>query len=305
MGLLPANEGSGARRLYLYVAIGDTQPKKGIYSIDSNKNKVFTGGISGQIINIVKKAKQFGNNPAYWAYQITFEDNDPDSPYQHYILDIHRNSRFTDKLINRLSGIQHNEPIELRVYEKPDGWPGISIKQNGEKVKWKYPYEGDPIPPVEEIATGEKDEVSGKPIMRKDRSKRSAFIEEMVKELYTFFTGQAWSAANVIGLNDANTSTNPSTTTNNDSYKTILADVKKHFTKSEALLAKWPAVCSRIDKEVKDYMDKQDLVAEIAVYLNTTLCKGKSYTYELDLKSKTYKKVEQTEPDSFSDDLPF
>jgi hypothetical protein len=295
MGITIDNgQGGSSSKLFLYVALGSSQPKKSIFYFDpSSKEKVFVRGITGEIVNITKNLKSPKEFPDYWAYQITFEDNSEDAEYKHMVLEVRKESGFTDQIINRLAGVTEPREITIGVYEK-NGYPKVHITQGGNKVEWKHPFDKAPIPDVEVYPTRKKDEVTGEPIMDRDRSKRSEFVEEMVKTMYYFFSGQVWSAANILGQNNANVSY---ATPNPDAYKTILAGIKKNFKDAPTFLSKLSVICDRINTEVSDYMEKQNLMAEITVHINSLSSK----TYELDLKTKSYKEVEPPK----EDDLPF
>lgn len=112
--------------------------------------------VSGSLTRLELGEKEF-NGEKSPTVKLTLEDA---SQQESYMLDL-RYSMITRSLFNSLLSLQSFDNLKVSVYQtKPKSkdeksYAQISLRQNDEKVSWKYKLEE--LPPVEKVTIGKKE----------------------------------------------------------------------------------------------------------------------------------------------------
>lgn len=138
--------------------------------------------VSGSLTRLELGEKEF-NGEKSPTVKLTLEDA---SQQESYMLDL-RYSMITRSLFNALLSLKSFDNLKISVYQtKPKSkdeksYPQISLRQNDEKVSWKYKLEE--LPPVEKVTIGKKE------ITNFD--KLNDFFVEKLRELTKSIRGKA------------------------------------------------------------------------------------------------------------------
>ena len=272
-----------SKKKYFKLASPGGDKPKGIYytkKIGGESEKVFCPYLEGEIISIRKVLNEPKANhkwEAYFSYELEFFDpeNEKQGRATNMILQLHREARATDKIINMLAGIETPHRLRLGAFkEEGTNYLVIYMKNGGEKVNWKFGWDkekGDleTVPIIKEIPTGVVDPVSNKEKFNYDRNERSDFLEKVLQTATGIITGQQWSGLNIIGDNSTNSNNAAAKVVDTSKSAVILADVHKHFKTVEPLLTNWNKIAKRIRSEVTDFVEKGLLVGKIKTYANS------------------------------------
>ena len=271
MGLEQETQGSSV--VFCYLANSNkTDEKKGIYYLDNNKQKQFIGAISGEIVGITKELRKPKEGGArfspYWAYYIEFEDKNSDP--SNIKLQLRRGNDITEVIINSLASVEHPRAVKVGGYTNKHGRLAVYVKDHlDQRIDWKFPY--DPnikgfagVPEAVWKDSEEIDDVTGEPKRIKLSKERDDFFELQLAKIYETFTGQKWSASNVVGDNAANPSNKPSGPIS--MHDQIMAMVKTSTTTTD-LLGRWPKLSSYIQSQIQDKNDQNTTRAAVQEYL--------------------------------------
>jgi hypothetical protein len=283
-------------KTFVFINTKKDSPDAGMF-IYENKQKKKIDFLSGELIHIVKKLEKPEGYPSYWAYWCDFQDGE-----EVYSLQLKKGNDVTDSILNALAAVEDAPRIHMDCFKGRSGYVLTFLKrgsERGEKISWKYQWSEVPEKKYIPVFAGDKPVMEGdKQKVMLDREDRDNFFYEVVKKIYLNFTGQQWSAANVIGDNDANVSNKaekPSTPADNVAAG-LLAYIKKNYKDADSILNSWSTMAGTIKEKVQDYNSQLKLTQDIQEYLNSL--SDKKY----DLSFSDGKWVEQL---SFDDDLPF
>lgn len=271
MGLETQNE--GANKLYLYLTNSNTG-EKGIY-YKKGSDKVFVGGVSGEIINIGKeihRPKPGDKWDAYWYYTIEFQDMT--ATPTNYILQIRRDNRATDNIINTLASLStpnDARKIKITTYDK-GGKLGVILKNHEDKrIDWKYQWDATTtdfkdIPPVKKHATGQKD-AEGKEKFIFLRDEREDFLEQELIRVAILLTGKSFGDGQHGIVNNSTNENAPASITAETEADKLISGIKTNFKTTTLLLDKWFSLAARLrekvprenqletKKQIQDYLD--------------------------------------------------
>jgi len=300
--------GNKSNKMYLGITNpSDKKKEKGMfYSVKGEK--IFVDNISGQLVNIHKKLnkpKDGHSWGAYWSYQFTFFDDEEDT--QEVILDVRADNRITDSIVNCLASITTPHKIKLCCFVNKNGYLTTLIYNGKDQAgsdhreMWKYQWNAergdfDEIPLAVKIPTGK--DAEGNPSFTYDRTERNEFMDELIKGIYTVFSGKQWTSAQVVGDNGSNPTNHVKTDKDKEEEMKIIKGVFENFKNQSTLTKNWKAISERIKGGIFDYTNQISCVATIQSRLNKM---GKK---DYDLKIDGSYSILEKEPD-MSDDLPF
>ena len=278
MGIKTREEVQQEKPLYIYLASKKDSDELGLY-MQTKGVKTFIGELSGELTNIqkvLKKPKADQKFEAYFSYQFTFFD--PESNPSNMILDISQENFYTVNILNTLATVEHPGNISIKTAKKSNGHLGIWFKNNGEKLDWKYKWDADKggfetIPLVKK--TFLRKDATGKDVFDRDKTEQNEFLDGMLAEIYTTFSGQQWSGLNVLG----NNSTNPTMRTKklSSTAKAILDGVRKYMTTPADFLLHWneteKGLPARLKRDITDSTERGTCKAQLQTHFKYNGCR--------------------------------